>query len=414
MVENILQMAMGFVDNYLVAQFSLAAVSGISLANNIITVYQALFIALASAISSLVARSIGQGQAKKQVKFMADAIVLTVLVSLLVGLVSFFFGEKMLYGLGASKAVAEKGTAYLMIVGGAIISLGLMTSLSAIVRAQGRAKIPMQVSVLINVVNAILSASSVYVFGFGVAGVAWSTVISRLFGIVLLSRELPMKEIFSQITWSLDEEMFTLSLPAAGERLMMRLGDVLIVSIIVHFGTRTLAGNAIGETISQFNYMPAMAISTATVILVANSVGEKDFSNLKMLVRDSFIMSTMIMIFVSLAIYLLGPAIIGLFTGDQVASQAAMIVLLFSLLGAPTTAGTLVYTALWQGLGNASLPFYTTCIGMWLIRIVMGYILGIVLNLGLSGVWIATLLDNLVRWMILRIIFRRYEKVTID
>ena len=60
MAENLLQMLMGVVDNYLVAQIGLVAVSGVSVANNIITIYQAIFIALGAAVSSLVAKSLGE------------------------------------------------------------------------------------------------------------------------------------------------------------------------------------------------------------------------------------------------------------------------------------------------------------------------------------------------------------------
>ena len=37
---------------------------------------------------------------------------------------------------------------------------------------------------------------------------------------------------------------------------MMRAGDVVIIAIVVAFGTEAVAGNAIGETLTQFNYMP--------------------------------------------------------------------------------------------------------------------------------------------------------------
>lgn len=77
---------------------------------------------------------------------------------------------------------------------------------------------------------------------------------------------------------------------------------------------------------------------------------------------------------------------------------------------APATAGTLVYTALWQGLGNARLPFYATTVGMWLVRIVLGYVLAIWCNLGLTGVWLATGLDNGSRWLILASCFKRYNR----
>ncbi|WP_438284855.1 MATE family efflux transporter, partial [Streptococcus sobrinus] len=45
MIENFLQMLMGFVDNFLVAQVGIVAVSGVSVANNIMAIYQALMIA---------------------------------------------------------------------------------------------------------------------------------------------------------------------------------------------------------------------------------------------------------------------------------------------------------------------------------------------------------------------------------
>lgn len=74
------------------------------------------------------------------------------------------------------------------------------------------------------------------------------------------------------------------------------------------------------------------------------------------------------------------------------------------------TAGTLIYTALWQGLGNAKLPFYATTIGMWLIRIVLGYLLGVTLGLGLPGVWTGTLVDNGFRWLFLQRLYSRKMK----
>ena len=60
MGENFLQMLMGMVDSYLVAHLGLIAISGVSVASNIITIYQAIFIALGAAISSVISKSLGQ------------------------------------------------------------------------------------------------------------------------------------------------------------------------------------------------------------------------------------------------------------------------------------------------------------------------------------------------------------------
>ena len=54
MAENLLQMLMGIVDSYLVAQVGIVAISGVSVANNIITIYQAIFIALGASSASVI------------------------------------------------------------------------------------------------------------------------------------------------------------------------------------------------------------------------------------------------------------------------------------------------------------------------------------------------------------------------
>ena len=69
---------------------------------------------------------------------------------------------------------------------------------------------------------------------------------------------------------------------------MMRAGDVVIIAIVVAFGTEAVAGNAIGETLTQFNYMPVFGVATATVMLVARSLGEGDFEQIDRLRKQSY------------------------------------------------------------------------------------------------------------------------------
>lgn len=410
MAENVLQMLMGVIDNYFVAHISLAAVSGVAIANNIITLYQALFIAMGSAISSLLARSIGQRDEGRELKYMADAIMLTLLLSIFIGLLNLVFGRPILVALGARSQVLGNGYSYLLVVGGQMVALAMLTTLGAIVRVKGLAKIPMHVSLLTTISNALMSGLSIYVFDLGVLGVAWSTVLSRWIGIMILASFLPMGAIIRKMKVRLNLEMLSLALPAAGERIMMRLGDLFILMIVVHLGTRIVAGNAIGESISQFNYMPGMAVATATLIPIAQFLGSQKDDDIEPFVKEAFKLSTIIMVIFSLFIFLLSSTLIAYFTEDKIASNAARVVLFFSMISAPATSGTLVYTAVWQGLGNSKLPFYATTIGMWFVRILLGYFLAIQLRLGLEGVWLATAMDNSSRWFILKRQFDKREK----
>ncbi|HFR3796837.1 MATE family efflux transporter [Streptococcus suis] len=403
MGENVLQMLMGMVDSYLVAGLGMVALSGVSVANNILAIYQALFIALAAAVSARLAQSSNQGEQVVGTR-MTESLKLTLLVSGILGLVAILAGPSLLALLGAEAAVVETGGLYFTLVGGAVVFLGLMTSLSAILRSLGRPALPMYVSLLSNLLNILLSAFAVFVLHAGVAGIAVGTVLSRLIGCLLLWSQLPVP--LAEWTWSMDKDLVRFALPAAGERLMMRAGDVVVVSLIVSLGTAVLAGNAIGETLTQFNYMPAMGVATALVILTARY--RKDKTQVARLLQAGLFLSVGCMVLVAGLAYLFGPQLTRLYTEDILVAEASQTVLFYSLLGVPVTVATLILTALWQGLGNAKLPFFATSLGMWLVRILGALILVKVFKLGLDAIWIATILDNAFRAGLLYICYKKW------
>lgn len=408
MIENILQMLMGVVDNYLVAQLGVVAVSGVSVANNIITIYQAIFIALGASIASLLAKSLAGSKKDDAISVCYQAIFLTLLIGAVLGIISIVFGQTFFKLLGTTKSVAQVGGLYLAIVGGGVVTLGMLTTLGSFLRVQGQPRLPMYVSIFVNFLNAVLSGFAIFEWRYGLVGVAVSTLIARLIGICILAKYLPIKKIIKRMTWKISAQIWNLALPSAGERLMMRAGDVVIVAIVVQLGTNVVAGNAIGETLTQFNYMPGLGIATATIILTAKYVGQKNRESIEETIQSSYYIGLVLMILISSFMLLAGKPLTQLFTNNPSAIKGSLIVILLSFVGVPATIGTLVYTAAWQGLGNAKLPFYTTTIGMWLIRVVLGYLLGIVFELGLLGVWMATIADNIFRWLFLKVHYHRY------
>ncbi|WP_105112264.1 MATE family efflux transporter [Streptococcus suis] len=410
MAENILQMLMGMVDSYLVASLGLVALSGVSLANNILAVYQALFIALAAAISARLAQILGQRKTEEVGYLASESLKVTLFVSLVLGVVAVLAGPSLLSGLGAAADVAKAGGLYLSLVGGSILLLGLMMSFGAMLRALGQPRFPMYISLLSNLLNALFSAFAVFVLHAGVAGVALGTVLSRLVGCFLLWAKLSIP--FEKWTWSWERELIRLALPATGERLMMRAGDVVVVALITSLGTAVVAGNAIGETLTQFNYMPAMGISTATIILTAQH--RQNQLAVQTIFKTSLHLSLIFMLLMAATTYFASPFLISLYSRDHQVVQASQTVLLYSMLGVPVTAATLILTALWQGLGNAKLPFYATSLGMWIVRIGLAYFLVEILQLGLRAIWIATIADNAFRAGFLYVQYRRERKVKID
>ena len=97
---------------------------------------------------------------------------MTLLLSALLGGASLLFGRQMISLLGTEAAVAESGGIYLSLVGGTIVLLGLMTTLGSLVRVANNPRLPMYVSLLTNLLNALFSSVAIFLFGWGIVGAA--------------------------------------------------------------------------------------------------------------------------------------------------------------------------------------------------------------------------------------------------
>ncbi|MCQ8271693.1 MATE family efflux transporter [Streptococcus suis] len=132
-MENIFQTLVGFVDTLLIAQLGLVAVTAVGLANTILNVYLAVYMALGVGATALIARSIGAGDRESVTFHVRQALVLSVGV----GLLSLVFGRQMLVLMGADAESLAGAQAFFYWVGGLTIFQALMTILGTILRASG-------------------------------------------------------------------------------------------------------------------------------------------------------------------------------------------------------------------------------------------------------------------------------------
>lgn len=101
-IENVFQTLVGFVDTLLIAQLGLVAVTAVGLANTILNVYLAVFLAIGVGGTALIARSVGAGQVEKVSSYARQLQFLSLLVGLFFGLASLVLGRWFLERMGAS------------------------------------------------------------------------------------------------------------------------------------------------------------------------------------------------------------------------------------------------------------------------------------------------------------------------
>ncbi|MDN7245177.1 MATE family efflux transporter [Planococcus shenhongbingii] len=415
MIENILQTVVGFVDTLFIAKVGLLEVTAVGVANAVLAIYLAIFMAMGIATSSLIARSIGAGDMAKAKAVAKQSMVIALAVGAFFGLLTLVFAEFLIGLFGAEARVVAEGATYLRIVGIPSVFISLMLIFGSILRGAGDTKTPMNVAWGINLLHIPLDYVLIFGVGdwtgWGVAGAAWATVIVRIIGTFALYAYI-QKSAVSFSLWETTEAhsmfstLFALAAPAAAERLIMRLGQVLYFGLIVVIGTKTFAAHTIAGNIEMFSYMPGYGLAVAAATLVGQYLGAGKIKEAYQYGLLTMGVAVGFMSVIGVFLFLFAPWLAALFTQDPEAVRMVAVALRIDAFAQPALAVGLVLTGALQGAGDTKSPMYSTAIGMWLIRIVGIYVLGIYFGLGIAGIWLAIALDILIRAIFL---FWRYR-----
>lgn len=418
MIENILQTAVGFVDILFVSKLGIAEVAAVGVTNSILAVYMAMFMALGVGTSSLIARSIGSNDFVRAKAIARQSAWISTLLGVLFGLITLFFAEPLLDLMGAEPLVIEKASEYFRIVGASSLFISFMFNFGSILRAAGDTTTPMKVSVWVNLIHIVLDYILIFGFwkfaGIGLAGAAWATVIARLLGAFALyvtirksTVAFSLVEVFSFRNRFNLTELVYLSIPAAVERLVMRLGQVLYFGLIVHLGTTTFAAHMIAGNIELFSYMLGYGISIAATTLVGQYAGAKRADDAYSFGVLAAWIAVIMMSFGGVFLFFFSPWLATWFTTDKEVVDMVSTALRIDSFAQPALAVGLVLAGGLQGAGDTKSPMYSTAIGMWIVRILGIYMLAIHLEMGISGVWIAIAIDLFVRAIFLALRFRK-------
>lgn len=414
-VENILQTLVGFIDTLMIARLGLIAVTAVGIAGNIMAIYLAVFIALAVGTSSLISRYLGAGSKKDARQIAIQSTGLSLLSGTLFGIVTVLLAPDLLGLLGADEAVVASALPYFKLVGGTCVLISLLTTFGSILRASGDPKTPMKVNAAVNVLNVVLDYILIFGLGpipaLGILGTAIGTVIARLAGVVLMYRKIrpgalgfSVRAVFQKTNYT---ELVRLSVPAALERLMMRLGQVIYFGLIVSMGVKTYAAHSIAGNLESFTYMPGMGLTTAASILVGKSFGAGRTREAYEYGVQAVKIGALIMSLGGLVMFFGSPWFAAWFTKDPEAIGKIVTALRIDAFAQVPLAAGLIFAGALQGLGDTKSPLYSTAAGMWVVRVIGVYGLGIVLKMDIAGVWLAILLDLSLRAVFLTFRFRQ-------
>ena len=407
-IEQLLAVFVGMADSIMVANVGEAAVSGVSLVDNIMILIINIFAALATGGAVVAGQYIGRKDEKSACKA-ATQLVWFVSLSAVAIMILVYFGKDIILNQVFGHITAEvKGHADidLLIVTASIPFIALYNGGAAIFRAMGNSQVSMRVSLLMNAINVTGNAILVFGLRIGTAGVAIPTLISRMVAAivitVLLCNQTRILHIERTLKIRFDGRMIrkilAIGVPNGLENSMFQLGKILVLSLVSTFGTYAIAANAVSNAIALFQILPGMAISLAITTVISQCVGANDYEQVHYYLKKLLAIIYVAMVGTVALIFLALPLILKAYNlSDQTAAAATNIIHFHGISAMIIWPLSFALPAAYRAAGDAKACMYTSIVSMWIFRIGFSYLVGKYMGLGVFGVWVAMVIDWVVR-----------------
>lgn len=428
-LEQIFTTLIGYADTAMVGGLGKAATAAVTISNPPIFLLNGVVMSLGIGITSLVARSVGEGNQEKVRSLMRHAILAIVFIGLPICIVNIALYRMIPLWMGADVDVLPLAAKYNLIVAiGRFFNVSSMILNSAF-RGYGDTKTPLLVNVLMNVVNVIFNFILIYptrilnIFGFkftmfgaglGVTGAAIATLIGMtVSGVITLCIAFFRKNEYRidiKSSWKIDRpltrQILIISFPAMLERICISSSGILINSTIATLGTATLAANSLCFTAESISFMPSFAFQTAVTTLVGQSLGAKKPELAEKFFRKTLLFGIITMAFTGVGLFVLSNRLIGLFTPDaEVIELGAKCLRVAAFMQIPQVASW-IYAGVLRGAGDTKSIFYITATTNWFVRTLWSVLAVRVFGLGLVATQYILMAEILARLVLLILRYR--------
>ena len=262
-------------------------------------------------------------------------------------------------------------------------------------------KTPMYILLCGNMLNIVLNWMLIYGHGLpelGLLGAGVATLISRvmmvvIFALIFALRKgyLPFREGFlqSKINRQSLSELNRMGLPIALQMGMETSSFSLATIIVGWIGTSALAAHQIMNTVGQLGFMLYYGMAAAVAVRVSNFYGRGEVDNLRHSARSGFYIILVMAAFVSAGMLIFRESIGGLFTDNkEVIALVSAIVIPFVVYQVGDGLQCNYANAL-RGISDVKPLTLFAFIAYFVISLPAGYLFGIVLDMGLVGVWLS-------------------------
>jgi len=409
LLEQLLTFFVGFYDTWLSGEISAAATDAVGLATYVDWLGGMLFRLVGIGAAAIVARHWGAEEFEDANRTTNRALALASVMGLAVSAFLYAAAPMFTMLLGMQGESREIAIHYLRVDSICYFFLSFTFVGGAILRASGDMRTPMFIYALVGIVNVIAATAYVYGVGpipkFGVNGIVMGTVTARIFGGVLIVAGFargfgPLRLELRE--WRLRGEMVSrimrTGIPAAADGALTWAGIFLFLMVVAR-GTGgvaddiSLAAHFVGIRVEALTYLPADAWGFAAAAMVGQALGAGDKRRAKRAGHAGALQCSLLAGAMTIVFYLAAEPIYHFMHKDpQVVEIGIPAFKLLALFQIPLVVGT-VYVHALRGAGDTRFPLWINLVGIFVVRLPLAYLCGVLLHGGLFGAWVGMCSD---------------------
>jgi len=314
-VGTLFQTLYTIVDTFYAGKISPEALSALSKSFPIYFLIIATSIGVTVAGTSLIGSSIGEKNEKNVLSYFGNVIIYSIIISVVVSILGFAFGEKIFLLMNSSQEVTILGLEYINVIFLGTILFILVVALNSFLHAEGDTKTYRNVLIFSFFLNIILNP--IFIFGFlfipplGITGIGIATLIAQFVSLLVILIKILNNQRIKQIT--LDhfkakffflKNIFFQSMPITIAILGYSFAATIVFTYVGLFGEYAVAGYGSATRIEQVVLLPILGINTAIISIIAQNIGAKYYDRVEQSYFTSIKYGLFIMLIAGVVIFI--------------------------------------------------------------------------------------------------------------
>tara|TARA_Y100000591_G_C21823345_1_gene695000 strand:+ start:743 stop:2047 length:1305 start_codon:yes stop_codon:yes gene_type:complete len=391
MTGSLFQVLFNLVDTFYAGKISPESLAALAKAFPLYFIIVSAGIGIVAGCNSLIANALGSNNKILASIYTYSSLVYAFFLSIFITFIGIYFANDLLLLMGSSSSSIDLSKKYTDIIFFGTIIFLILTAFNSVLYAQGDTKTYRNILGIGVILNIILNPIFVFGFfsipGFGIAGLAISTVIIQFGACIYLFFKVNNTEL--KIILKISNfiirrnflmNIFNQSMPITMALFLVATGSYILLSFVNIFGDQAVAGYGAAVRFEHLFSLPVIGLNTAVISIAGQNYGARRYERIKEVYSKSIIIGVILMCMSGFLIFIFSESIISIFSNDLEVIKFGSSYLKIAAFIGPIYPVFFISHALFTALKKTFLIFYSNLFRMvlfpliiiWLIIKVLG------------------------------------------